>query len=174
MSVSPPKDGEGAGDASPENSDTQMERGEEAQAREAYDFDVKEQDRWLPIANGGLQNIPSMHSRLSYEKFELRVYHLCDKLHDDARMDRGEQGAFVSLVREAGLACATSTGFLSPQSKDLRQHLFLHSLWSSHTSLSGRSSCPEFPRLHHHRELVGLQAMFLMLIYETLLQLLVS
>ncbi|KAL9632993.1 MAG: hypothetical protein Q9164_004965 [Protoblastenia rupestris] len=51
MSVSPPKDGEGAGDASPENSDTQMERGEEAQAREAYDFDVKEQDRWLPIAN---------------------------------------------------------------------------------------------------------------------------
>ncbi|MDI1488287.1 MAG: transcriptional activator hap3 [Ramalina farinacea] len=50
MSVSPPKDGEGAGDASPDNSD-QMERGDEAQAREAYDFDVKEQDRWLPIAN---------------------------------------------------------------------------------------------------------------------------
>ena len=62
MSVSPPKDGEGAGDASPENSDNQMERGEEAQAREAYDFDVKEQDRWLPIANGWLKNFPLKHS----------------------------------------------------------------------------------------------------------------
>ena len=53
MSVSPPKDGEGAGDASPDNSEQMNDRGEEAQAREAYDFDVKEQDRWLPIANGG-------------------------------------------------------------------------------------------------------------------------
>ena len=60
MSVSPPKDGEGAGDASPENSD-QMERGDEAQAREAYDFDVKEQDRWLPIANGWFTNFPPSH-----------------------------------------------------------------------------------------------------------------
>lgn len=50
MSVSPPKDGADAGDAASENSE--MERGEEAQAREAYDFEVKEQDRWLPIANG--------------------------------------------------------------------------------------------------------------------------
>ena len=51
MSVSPPKEGAEAGDAPSENSET-MERGEEAQAREAYDFEVKEQDRWLPIANG--------------------------------------------------------------------------------------------------------------------------
>ena len=58
MSVSPPKDGEGAGDATPENSDP-MERGEEAQAREAYDFDVKEQDRWLPIANGEVFSLSS-------------------------------------------------------------------------------------------------------------------
>ena len=50
MSVSPPKDGADTGDAPSENSE--MERGEEAQAREAYDFEVKEQDRWLPIANG--------------------------------------------------------------------------------------------------------------------------
>ena len=50
MSVSPPKDGENGGDAPSDTSD--MERGEEAQAREAYDFEVKEQDRWLPIANG--------------------------------------------------------------------------------------------------------------------------
>lgn len=60
MSVSPPKDGEGAGDASPDNSD-QMERGDEAQAPEAYDFDVKEQDRWLPIANGWSTNFPPSH-----------------------------------------------------------------------------------------------------------------
>ena len=52
MSVSPPKDGEAAADASPENSDNQMSRDQEGPAREPYDFDVKEQDRWLPIANG--------------------------------------------------------------------------------------------------------------------------
>ena len=51
MSESPPKDGPEAGDATPDNSE-HMERGEEAQVREAYDFEVKEQDRWLPIANG--------------------------------------------------------------------------------------------------------------------------
>lgn len=51
MSVSPAKEGVDAGDAPSENSET-MERGEETQAREAYDFEVKEQDRWLPIANG--------------------------------------------------------------------------------------------------------------------------
>lgn len=51
MSVSPPKEGAEAGDAPSETSDP-MERSEEAQAREAYDFEVKEQDRWLPIANG--------------------------------------------------------------------------------------------------------------------------
>ncbi|KAL9077703.1 MAG: hypothetical protein Q9161_000075 [Pseudevernia consocians] len=50
MSVSPPKEGVEQGDATPEQSES-MERGEEAQVREAYDFEVKEQDRWLPIAN---------------------------------------------------------------------------------------------------------------------------
>lgn len=51
MSVSPPKESAEVGDATPDNSET-MDRGEETQAREAYDFEVKEQDRWLPIANG--------------------------------------------------------------------------------------------------------------------------
>ena len=53
MSVSPPKDEVDAGDQSPDNSE-HMDRGDtEAQARElAYEFEVKEQDRWLPIANG--------------------------------------------------------------------------------------------------------------------------
>ena len=52
MSVSPPKEGAEQGDATPENNSESMDRGEEVQAREAYDFEVKEQDRWLPIANG--------------------------------------------------------------------------------------------------------------------------
>ncbi|KAG8527029.1 uncharacterized protein KY384_008458 [Bacidia gigantensis] len=58
MSDSPPKDGEGAGDATPDNSD-QMDRAEGAQPPETYDFDVKEQDRWLPIANGWSAKSPN-------------------------------------------------------------------------------------------------------------------
>ncbi|KAL8700649.1 MAG: hypothetical protein Q9201_005335 [Fulgogasparrea decipioides] len=52
MSVSPPKEDVETGGQSPENSEP-MDRGDpEAQARElAYEFEVKEQDRWLPIAN---------------------------------------------------------------------------------------------------------------------------
>ncbi|MCJ1343871.1 hypothetical protein MMC31_002069 [Peltigera leucophlebia] len=51
MSVSSPKEEVEAGGPSPENSD-HMDRGDaEAQAPELYEFDVKEQDRWLPIAN---------------------------------------------------------------------------------------------------------------------------
>lgn len=56
MSVSPPvkeTDVE-QGDPSPDNSEHMDNRTDpEAQARElAYEFEVKEQDRWLPIANG--------------------------------------------------------------------------------------------------------------------------
>ena len=51
MSVSSPKEEAEAGAPSPENSD-HMDRGDpEAQAG-LYELDVKEQDRWLPIANG--------------------------------------------------------------------------------------------------------------------------
>ncbi|KAL8917631.1 MAG: hypothetical protein Q9172_005753 [Xanthocarpia lactea] len=52
MSVSPPKEDVEHGGQSRENSEP-MDRGDpEAQARElAYEFEVKEQDRWLPIAN---------------------------------------------------------------------------------------------------------------------------
>ncbi|MCJ1482404.1 hypothetical protein MMC06_002568 [Schaereria dolodes] len=53
MSPSPPKETDvEQGAPSPDNSE-HMDRGEaEAQARElAYEFEVKEQDRWLPIAN---------------------------------------------------------------------------------------------------------------------------
>ncbi|KAI4138643.1 MAG: hypothetical protein LQ341_004576, partial [Variospora aurantia] len=52
MSVSPPKEDVEHGGQSPENSEP-MDRGDpEAQARDlAFEFEVKEQDRWLPIAN---------------------------------------------------------------------------------------------------------------------------
>ena len=52
MSVSPPKETAEQTDANEDNNSESMDRGEEVQAREAYDFEVKEQDRWLPIANG--------------------------------------------------------------------------------------------------------------------------
>ncbi|KAK4698108.1 nuclear transcription Y subunit beta, partial [Lecanoromycetidae sp. Uapishka_2] len=51
MSVSPPKETAEQTDANEDNNSESMDRGEEVQAREAYDFEVKEQDRWLPIAN---------------------------------------------------------------------------------------------------------------------------
>ncbi|KAI4119329.1 MAG: hypothetical protein LQ338_007289 [Usnochroma carphineum] len=53
MSVSPPKEDVEHGGQSPENSES-MDRGDpEAQAQRelTYEFEVKEQDRWLPIAN---------------------------------------------------------------------------------------------------------------------------
>ena len=55
MSASPPKETEvEQGDPSPDNSDHTMDRGDpDAQARDlTFEFEVKEQDRWLPIANG--------------------------------------------------------------------------------------------------------------------------
>ena len=63
MSVSPPKETDvEQGAPSPDNSE-HMDRGDpEAQARElAYEFEVKEQDRWLPIANGWSPCFVSMH-----------------------------------------------------------------------------------------------------------------
>lgn len=68
MPVSPPKEAVEPGDATPDRTES-MERGEEAQVREAYDFEVKEQDRWLPIANGWSQL--NLHAFSSYE---LRVF----------------------------------------------------------------------------------------------------
>lgn len=62
MSASPPKETEvEQGDPSPDNSD-QMDRGDpDAQARDLpFEFEVKEQDRWLPIANGWF---PMHHQR---------------------------------------------------------------------------------------------------------------
>ncbi len=63
MSVSPPKETAEQADANEDNNSESMDRGEEVQAREAYDFEVKEQDRWLPIANGWSLSQYFMHSR---------------------------------------------------------------------------------------------------------------
>lgn len=76
MSLSPPKEGVEPGDATPEHSES-MERGEEAQVREAYEFEVKEQDRWLPIANGWSRSIPHAFPSTELARFRLAT------LHDD-------------------------------------------------------------------------------------------
>lgn len=57
MSVSPPKDGdvEPATTQSPDEEREEMDRPDRPHAQEQslpYEFEVKEQDRWLPIANG--------------------------------------------------------------------------------------------------------------------------
>lgn len=56
MSASPPKETEDApGAQSGDDAETGMEREQEGtQAQGLGDFEVKEQDRWLPIANGWL------------------------------------------------------------------------------------------------------------------------
>ena len=60
MSASPAKDADvEPGDPTPENSGD-MERGDTEGTRDAAynELDVKEQDRWLPIANGWSLNSP--------------------------------------------------------------------------------------------------------------------
>lgn len=52
MSASPPKDDQVEQGAQSDNDDgVQMNQDPHAQGL-AYEFEVKEQDRWLPIANG--------------------------------------------------------------------------------------------------------------------------
>lgn len=67
MSSTPPKkDGVEQSAQSPDDSEPHMER--DAQDTQAqglgYEFEVKEQDRWLPIANGTSRFFP-LSSRLS-------------------------------------------------------------------------------------------------------------
>jgi nuclear transcription Y subunit beta len=54
MSASPPKETDvEQGVQSPDDPDAQMNESQDAHASGlAYEFEVKEQDRWLPIANG--------------------------------------------------------------------------------------------------------------------------
>ena len=89
MSVSPPKDGEGAGENSTVNSpqeDMNQQSGEAQPHAETYDFDVKEQDRWLPIANGRSINSPC---------------HLCPKmaLHLRTKVDKKMFNVFARLFK---------------------------------------------------------------------------
>ena len=84
MSASPPpKDATDvdAGDPTPEKSES-MDRGDAEGGAGAYnDFDVKEQDRWLPIANGE----PSYLSGPPL----LRSPHVCPCTHISASFDAG-------------------------------------------------------------------------------------
>ncbi|PQE25272.1 histone-like transcription factor and archaeal histone protein [Rutstroemia sp. NJR-2017a WRK4] len=52
MSNSPPKETEVEQGVSPDDPDAQMNEHTDPHASGAYEFEVKEQDRWLPIANG--------------------------------------------------------------------------------------------------------------------------
>lgn len=53
MSASPPKDSEvEAGVQSQSSDEMEREQAESSQQPSGFDFEVKEQDRWLPIANG--------------------------------------------------------------------------------------------------------------------------
>lgn len=56
MAASPPKDTDIDHQSGEEEGD--MSRHEEAQGGGLGDFEVKEQDRWLPIANGWFFPIP--------------------------------------------------------------------------------------------------------------------
>ena len=108
MSASPPEKSAEQGDATPDNNSESMDRGEEAQAREAYDFEVKEQDRWLPIANGWL------HAILSCTILVLWIAHFrLATLHDDGTP------VLPSLI---GSRTRNSCSLPSPQAQDLPQH----------------------------------------------------
>ena len=74
MSASPPEKAEvEQGDQTHEENSEQMDRGDTEGARDAAysEFDVKEQDRWLPIANGmvGYSSV-SLHCPIVLQAFE--------------------------------------------------------------------------------------------------------
>ncbi|KAF1995878.1 hypothetical protein P154DRAFT_609797 [Amniculicola lignicola CBS 123094] len=66
MSSTPPKkDGVEPGPQSPDDSEPHMDReAQEAQGQGGYEFEVKEQDRWLPIANAVAGSPPLPQSRV--------------------------------------------------------------------------------------------------------------
>jgi hypothetical protein len=76
MSASPPKDLEaevGEQEQSPDEQE-HMERGQQeaSQQQPVFDFEVKEQDRWLPIANGKAF-FPSLMPTLAFPSFSLPI-----------------------------------------------------------------------------------------------------
>lgn len=61
MSASPPKDPEvEAGVQSQSSDEMEREQAESSQQPSGFDFEVKEQDRWLPIANGLFNQFPPL------------------------------------------------------------------------------------------------------------------
>jgi len=161
MSVSPPKEGADAGDAATDNSD-QMDRGEETQAREAYDFEVKEQDRWLPIANGWSPKLLMQSHPIECAGLPLRR-------------------CMMMAVPECIVACEGQhaqppTGFLT-HSLLLRSLKICASIFSTFPMVkqrfpSGHSQCLGIPRLpsYHRNAVVDSTPTYLILTYVTSLQ----
>jgi hypothetical protein len=58
MSDSPPKETDVEQSAQSGEEENHMDREQESTQQGLGDFEVKEQDRWLPIANGWLRFIP--------------------------------------------------------------------------------------------------------------------
>jgi hypothetical protein len=63
MSDSPPKETDVEQSAQSGEEENHMEREQENTQQGLGDFEVKEQDRWLPIANGWLRFIPDPRCR---------------------------------------------------------------------------------------------------------------
>lgn len=129
MSASPPKETDvEQGGPSPENSEHMDRADPDAQARDlAYEFEVKEQDRWLPIANGSFF---SCH----------HVMHLPLLLCSSRT---GRRWWSLSLLKGSGVAPAHMRVLLvsSLDVEDLRRHPppFLSIRWFTLFAASGRS-----------------------------------
>ena len=109
MSASPPKEAEvEQGDPTPENSE-HMDRGDDAQARDlAYnEFDVKEQDRWLPIANGSSNPYIQVHIH-TYTRAS-RPHVPCAKRVDSPRLGlRGPSSTSDTSKYQSVFLCQSS------------------------------------------------------------------
>lgn len=62
MSATPPKKDVEPEEGTPENEEQQMDRTEGTQDQGGFEFEVKEQDRWLPIANGEYRMLSLLYS----------------------------------------------------------------------------------------------------------------
>jgi hypothetical protein len=155
MSASPPEKPEvEQGDPSPDTSDHNMDRGDpDAQARDlTFEFEVKEQDRWLPIANGWF----SVHRQLPITVGLPQKR--CSSIHVLRLVP------LMSCLRRSHAAILLSTG-LPLCNLEICTSIPPPLLSMVHvSSASGRSQiCPAIPRNRFHLN-VALEIVILMLI----------
>ena len=156
MSVSPPREDVEHGGPSPDNSE-HMDRGDpEAQARElAYEFEVKEQDRWLPIANGW-----SFCVTHAYSSYDLRV-----SVFRRCTMIEGRSSSLLALARAKSLVSLSCPRSAPASSSTLSMVTF--------SAASQSSQCPAIPRNQFHHNVVrSITALYQMLTFVISLQLL--